>query len=149
SLAHDSELTDARFSDSGEKIVTATAQGTVWIWSARTGALLVAPLRHKGVAWTARFSRDGSRVLSASSDKSARIWSALTGQVLRSFPHPQGVLGAVFSADEKSVLTSSLDGMARIWDVASGEMITQPMRHSGKVWFAFFSPDGQRVVTAS
>ena len=28
-------------------------------------------------------------------------------------------------------------------------MIARPMRHSEKVWFAFFSPDGRRVATAS
>jgi WD40 repeat protein len=39
--------------------------------------------------------------------------------------------------------------MARQWDAASGKPIGEPMKHEDIVKSAQFSPDGQRVVTAS
>src|SRR5439155_2353246 len=38
---------------------------------------------------------------------------------------------------------------ARLWDAASGKPIGEPMKHEHGVSSAQFSPDGQRVVTAS
>ena len=37
----------------------------------------------------------------------------------------------------------------RVWDAQTGEPIAAPFKHEGDVAFAQFSPDGQRVVTAS
>jgi hypothetical protein len=46
-------------------------------------------------------------------------------------------------------VTASWDNTARLWDAASGKQIGEPMKHQGIVNSAQFSPDGQRVVTAS
>ena len=38
---------------------------------------------------------------------------------------------------------------ARVWDAATGKALSEPMKHDAAVFSAQFSPDGQRVVTAS
>jgi WD40 repeat protein len=39
--------------------------------------------------------------------------------------------------------------MARLWDATSGKPVGEPIKHENFVISAQFSPDGQRVVTAS
>jgi WD40 repeat protein len=51
--------------------------------------------------------------------------------------------------DGKRVVTASYDKTARIWDAESGKEIVAPQGHKHQVRAASFSPDGQRVVTAS
>ena len=46
-------------------------------------------------------------------------------------------------------MTASEDKTAQLWDALSGKPIGEPMRHGAAVISAQFSPDGQRVVTAS
>ncbi|MGD0111941.1 MAG: AAA-like domain-containing protein [Armatimonadota bacterium] len=53
------------------------------------------------------------------------------------------------SRDSRLVVTASDDKTARVWDVASGNAVGPPMRHSGPVAMAAFSPDGRRVATVS
>ena len=47
------------------------------------------------------------------------------------------------------MVTASWDKTARLWDALSGKPIGEPMQQHGKINSAQFSPDGQRVVTAS
>jgi serine/threonine protein kinase/WD40 repeat protein/cyclophilin family peptidyl-prolyl cis-trans isomerase len=37
---------------------------------------------------------------------------------------------------------------ARVYDLSTGQPLTPPLRHTGGVWHAAFSPDGKRVVSA-
>lgn len=65
------------------------------------------------------------------------------------FHHAAAVRTASFSPDGLRVLTASDDGTARVWDVKTGRAVTPPLRHSGKVVDAKWSPDGRVVATAS
>src|ERR1700751_1262063 len=47
------------------------------------------------------------------------------------------------------VLKTTRDNTARLGDAATGKQIGEPMRHNDLVTSAKFSPDGQRVLTAS
>jgi hypothetical protein len=76
-LRHELRVCAAAFSRDG-RVVTASDDGTVKIWNARTGVPIGAPLRHDGaVAWAA-VSPDGARIASASRS-AGRVWDVPTG----------------------------------------------------------------------
>lgn len=41
------------------------------------------------------------------------------------------------------------DKTARVWDAANGHLLTVLQSHTGLIYGAVFSPDGQRILTAS
>ena len=53
-----------------------------------------------------------------------------------------------WNPDGSRVITVSND-TARVWDATTGKPVSPPLKHGDKIWWASFSPDGRRVVTAS
>ena len=72
----------AAFSPDGERVVTASGDGTARIWDAESGAQLATLRGHEGCVNSAAFSPDGERVVTASDDGTARIWDADSGAQL-------------------------------------------------------------------
>jgi WD40 repeat protein len=149
-FTHDDLVCFCEFSPDGERLVSASYDGTARVWSLQTGEPVAAPMRHSNHVYTASFSADGRRVVTASMDGTARVWDAATGApTTPPLQHLESVRSASFDRAGSRVLTASLDGTARVWDAATGRPITPPLRHSNAVEFAVFSPDGKRVATGS
>jgi WD40 repeat protein/serine/threonine protein kinase len=137
------------FSPNGQRVVTASRDGTARIWNAFNGEPLGQPMRHDAEVLWAQFNNDGSRIVTASVDGTARIWEALTGQLAAPpLRHDDIVHHATFSPDGQKVITASRDKTARVWNTWTGEPVGLALAHPGRVYFASFSPDGRRILTA-
>ena len=139
---HQGAVKHAAFSPGGERVVTASGDRTARLWSAETGEALAVLRGHAGGVTHAAFSPDGERVVTASRD-GARLWSAETGEglaVLRG----QAATHVTFSPDGEEVMTAS--GTVRLWSAETGQELAV-LRHEGQVYYAAYSPDGERVVT--
>ncbi|WP_414570316.1 N-acetylmuramoyl-L-alanine amidase [Nostoc sp. CCY 9925] len=63
----------ASFSTDGERIITASRDGTARVWDL-TGKEITTLKGHHGTVWSASFNRHGQRIVTASSDKTALVW---------------------------------------------------------------------------
>ena len=139
------------FSPNGDRIATASDDGTARVWDASTGKeLLCLPTNatrgHHGMA----FSPDGKQLATASDIRTAKVWDAVTGQELLTLRgHTNWISGVAFSPDGKRLATSSVDGTAKVWDATTGQELLSLRGHALEVWDVAFSPDGKRLVTAS
>ncbi|MDA1275590.1 MAG: M60 family metallopeptidase [Verrucomicrobia bacterium] len=165
SLKHDGGVQSAQLSPDARRVVTASDDKTARVWEVPSGRALTGPLKHEDVVDFAQFSPDALRVVTASRDETARVWDAQTGQPISPpLKHDGKVMSAQFSPDGQRVVTAcafvnidmrvgitaqSQRGYAQVWDDQTGQPITPRLRHEAEVNSAEFSPDGQRVVTAS
>ncbi|MCX6872361.1 MAG: hypothetical protein NTW21_00905 [Verrucomicrobia bacterium] len=142
----DQMVVSGRFSPDGKRLVITHADGSAWIWDARTGRVLTKLLKHGKRANTARFSSDGKYVLTASDDKTARVWDSHTGEPLMpALKHQSAVEAAEFSRDGRRIVTAAKDHTVRLWDARTGLALSEPRRHQGRLGGVEFSPDGSWV----
>lgn len=145
-LLHEGWLNSARFSQDGQKIVTASGDNTAQIWEVATGKRLVTLQGHEDSVRYAEFSLDGQMVVTASRDNTVKIWK-VTGELLQTLHHKDFVNYAQFSSDNQKIITASEDHTAKIWTVTGELLATLP--HKGAVKWIKFDHNEQKVVTAS
>jgi eukaryotic-like serine/threonine-protein kinase len=140
------KISCAAISPDSRLVVTAGAE-LVQVWEIATAKPVAAYPLGRGVSFvSAAFSPDGRLVVATSRDGHARVWRTDTMKLMHELRHHDGpVYSATFSRDGRLVTSAYPD--ARVWDLETGQL-RAPLEHLTTVFFAAFSPDGNRVVTA-
>lgn len=146
---HVGSVLSVAFSLDSQMIASASADGTVRLWSVNTGECLQRLEGHSGWALSVTFSPTNTQVASASDDRTIWIWDIATGrceQILEG--HDDWVWSVDFSHDGRHVASASKDQSVRLWDVTTGQCLIT-LRSSGGLRSAIFSPDGRLIASAS
>jgi WD40 repeat protein len=146
---HRGDIQSIEFSSDGQKIATASKDGTVRLWNAATGKNIGVLGEHGGVVSRASFSPDDGRVVTASADGKARVWDlAKRDEPIIFEGHGEAVVSAEFSPRGDTILSAS-NHSVRLWEARTGKELAVFSGHGKAIAAANFSPDGTRVLTAS
>ena len=119
---HTGSVNSASFSPSGDRIVTASDDGSARVWDLATGTSISLE-GHSDRVTTASFSPSGDRVVTASDDGTARVWDLTTGTSIPLEGHLGRVTTASFSPSGDRVFTTSWwDRTARVWDLQGRQL---------------------------
>jgi WD40 repeat protein len=146
--AHTRVISQALFDHSGDRLVTASYDGTAKVWNVHNGANLWTLTGHQGRILDAALSPTEDLLGTASEDHTVRLWSLKDGSnsILRS--HAAPVRRVAFSRDGKRLVTVSEDHTARVWDVHSHGEIAILHGDQGGFGVAALDASGDRVLTA-
>ncbi len=123
-IGHVERVTACAFSPDRSSVISASADGSLILWDARTGSELRIMQGHKDKVTACAFSPDGASIVSASEDHTLIIWNARTGKPSRELNgHSDKVTGCAFSPDGSRVVSSSTDGYLMIWDARKGKLL--------------------------
>ncbi|KAG8695958.1 POC1 centriolar protein A, partial [Ceratobasidium sp. 395] len=139
-------------SPNGQRIASGSQDGTVQVWDAETGDVVLGSLNgHSGQVNCVAFSPDGRWIASASKDVTIRVWNAETGEPrfdpLRGHSHE--VASVAFSPDGHRLVSGSMDETARVWELKTSQSVLELHGHSDCVRSIAFSPDGRRIASGS
>jgi len=150
---HSGRVRHVAFHPDGERVLTASEDGTPRLWNARTGKKQRLPAHCTGPGKCllyGAFSGDGNWMVTTGRDHTARV--RRTERIQDSKPHVLGhdgdVTCAAFGPAGDLVVTGGRDDTARVWDTKTGQSVLPPLRHAGAVVHVAFSPDGRTVLTA-
>jgi WD40 repeat protein/serine/threonine protein kinase len=147
---HNGPISHVAFSPDGNKALSGTVSGEIFLWDVKTGEILRSYEGHSAWVRTIAFSPDGQTALSSSNDQSMILWDVETAEILRRYEgHNTWVIGAVFSPDGSRILSGALDGKVMLWDTATGEIIYTLEGHHSWVWELAYAPDGKTGLSAS
>jgi WD40 repeat protein len=158
-LPHDEQAWRIAFSPDGQRVVTASWDGTARLWDAATGTSLGPPMRHKDKVMTAIFSPNGEQVLTASDDGTARLWDGKTARALEPvLRHEAPVTAVAFHPDGARIMTGDSRGFVRLWDAKEGKLVKtsqpdqvfprfRPLPLQDPVEHILFGPGGKLAVT--
>ena len=147
---HDGPVSVVRYSPDGDRLLTASYDGTARIQDLASGTDPLVLAGHTDLIAAASFSSDGSRVLTTSYDGTAKIWETDSGREVATF---LGTGGGIFDAeltpDGETVITGDGDGNVLAWDAETGERLTTLGKHDRPVYDVSVSPDGSLAASAS
>ncbi|TFK89205.1 WD40 repeat-like protein [Polyporus arcularius HHB13444] len=140
----------AAFSPDGNRVVTASDDGSSRIWKAETGEALVILHEHTGPVWSVAFSPDGKRVASGSSDSTVKVCDSYSGERILSLDGHDSMINAVeFSPDGQWIASAASDNTVRLWTASDGVCTTTFNEHNDNVTSVMFSPDGLMLASGS
>jgi WD40 repeat protein len=162
-LGHRGPVGAVTFAPDGKHLATGSADGTARLWSVSSGSEVRGFDGHSRAVLAIAFSPNGSHLATASADHSVRLWEAWSRRLRFELQgHSGDVTALAFSpVDGRRLATASTDHTARLWDLETGKELFRfegrslgalappSAGHSGPVTGVAFSPDGQRLVTAS
>jgi WD40 repeat protein len=113
----------ARFSRNGKYVVTASADGSVVVYDANSGAVHSFLPRQAQPVNSAAFGNDDDYIITSSADNTARMWdikdSIGPAQRFVFQGHSKSVRHVEFNSNGDRIVSSSSDGKVRIWDAAT------------------------------
>ena len=127
---HKRAVTSIAFNASGNRLASASMDGTIRLWNTQTGqTILICKRGQEGTSRVAALSPDASRIASIVGDMKLGVWDTETGRQIPFSAIPDSVLAAFFSHDGSKLVTFEfgrvLDNQAakivRVLDLATGK----------------------------
>jgi WD40 repeat protein len=148
---HMTRVMAVAFHPRGDRLLTASPDGSVHQWDLRTRREVEPPYeRHEGEVRAVAYSPDGLRVASAGVDRTVRLWQAKGRQdeaVLHG--HTRSVLRLAFSRDGRRLASWGEGGVARLWDTGPGATLPVLRGHTYYVYPVAYTPDGRLIASGS
>jgi WD40 repeat protein len=125
-LKHWDDIWGVDFSPTGQEVASASADGTVRVWSVQTGKLTRLLGNHQGQCFAAKWAPNGKTMATGDEKGTVNLWNtdtwALTHQCSG---HNVPVATLAFTSDSMRLVSAGDEDALLVWDVESGKQIAR------------------------
>lgn len=144
---HDAEVSCVRML-SGERVLTASYDGTVKMWDVRTDTCVATVGRCSSAVLCMEYDDSTGVLAAAGRDATANIWDIRSGrQMHKLVGHSKWIRSIRMVGD--TVITGSDDWTARMWSISRGTCDAVLACHAGPVLCVEYSKSDRGVITGS
>jgi WD40 repeat protein len=151
---HTSRCHSVAFSPNGQRLVSASSDGTIRVWDATPlepdEVQEAFTCRHDDEVWTVAFSPDGRLLASGGWDKDVRLWDAQSGRQVRTLNHSELVFRVAFDPEGQRLAVSTFTGergaIVTTWDTLTGQKESVMREEKGMPFFVTFDPTGRYLL---
>ncbi|CAL6082370.1 Conserved_hypothetical protein [Hexamita inflata] len=149
-VEHDNQVSYLQFSSNGEYLVSASANGKLILWSAKSQQLIKQIQNvHSRVISNIIFSYDNQTIISTGWDKSIQFTQTSSNPLLKQLPgHLTTCKDATFNHDYSLIATCCFKGLINFWTY-EGVFIKQFLNQQQAIRYVKFSPDNQLLFTSN
>lgn len=140
----------ASFTPDGEELVNTSGDGSVTVWSMKTGAEVLTTAPGPGPVTNIEVSPDGS-LIAGGGENGVGVWEATTGRKVTQISGGDGWQAGnhlAWSPDGAQLAVSSTTGAVVILDHRENRILTTLREGRTEVFGLAFSPDGQRLAVS-
>ena len=150
-LKHDANVESAYFSPDGKYVITISHESSIdesnaYIWDAKTGCVVLGPLKHKRRIKHIAFFPKTDVVFISSSEGKTYSWNIKTGKLINDNINASFVN---FNTKGTEFVTVSNYHDVTVWDASSGKSSMTLPKSLRWVNYVAFSLDGKSLVTTS
>ena len=139
----------AKFSPSGEKILTGGQDGNICIWDLK-GELSARMADPGGPVKSVSYGLDDTTCISTCNDGRIRIWDIINQQLINECEGHKGYVNdAAISFDGRWIVSGGLDSSLRQWDLVTGEQVRELTGHKEKIKCVSLFPLSNKAVSGS
>lgn len=154
---HSEHVIQVLFSRTGDRIVTASRDGTARIWTRTKARLALGKKRKQSVAgmghWSSvildcrpQMQADARSVLSGAA--SGSVCGSIAPRTRRPI-FPVTVDAAMWSLTDRYVFTASSDAKIRVWDAETGKLVRVLEEHEREVYVMDCHPTDKRILLSA
>ncbi|MBO7571241.1 MAG: TIR domain-containing protein [Bacteroidales bacterium] len=150
--AHEDMITSIAYSADGMRFASASADGTVLLWDAKTNSQLhqlkAAEITDGEYAFTyVAFSPDNAVLAAALSNGHIVLWDVVKKHVIQDIQSSGNqIFSVAFSSDGNQLAVGALDRKVKVWDVQTGKMIRKYEGHTNVVTTVILTPDDSLLI---
>jgi len=142
---HNSEVAGAVYNSRGTRVASAGSDGSVKIWDAATGNLLLDLQKLKNSPSGLSFTPDDRHLVAVDDQGTLRAWDAVTGNPVTA--SPMTAISMPFTFQGKTVVAVQSAGFILVVDALTGQTV-KPLRAGAEVRkVAALAPDGNHYAT--
>lgn len=145
---HTHGVSQSAWHPGGERIATASWDGSVRLWNAKSGKLLQTINGHERHVFSVAWARDGERLFSAGYDGTVKCWRPNHYGSMRRFESVPRLRACELSADDNSLLTASYVGHLKWFDLRDGSLKREYNHGSNTIHAVKIAPGGKQFVSA-
>ncbi|GJQ11439.1 hypothetical protein GpartN1_g3230.t1 [Galdieria partita] len=152
-IGHTSRIWDVDVTRGGGFIASASGDGTVRIWDAKSdlrSSCRTIISGHVRDVYTVSYHPRENHLVTGGYDKSLRLVDVRTGQTIKTFTgHDASISKAVFNPHGNLIISGSKDSTIKFWDVISGVCVKTLSSHLGEVTAVETNASGSLLLSSS